>query len=109
MEEATEHAAMCGTPMDAGKIRTTNCQGIFNLFINRTSGITAPQAGLLGCLVVSATGLLGYGIYSFCGLVKSGRPVELTVGGMYFSANTAMTDEPTCLPSSRGHERKHAR
>ncbi len=99
MEEATEYAAMCGSPMDAGRIRTTNWQGIFNLFIDTTSGITALQAGLLGCLVVSVTGLVGYGMYSFCDLVKSGRPVELAVGGMRFSANTAMSDEPTCLPS----------
>lgn len=98
MEEATEYAAMCGTPLDAGKIRTTNCQGIFNLFIDRTSGITASQAGLLGCLVVSVTGLLGYGIHSFCDLIKSGHPFELAVGRMRFSANTAMPDEPTCLP-----------
>lgn len=109
MNETMECAAMCSTPMDAAKIRTTNCQDLFKLFVDETSGITAPQAGLLGCLVVSVTGLLGYGMHSFCDLVKSGRPVELAVGGMRFSANSTMSDEVNLPSVQLEHECKHAR
>ena len=77
--------------------KAINCQGMFKSLVDVTNGITGPQAGLLGCLVVSVAGVAGYGIYALCDLVKSGHPVELTSGGVHFSVNTAALCEANSL------------
>lgn len=66
-------------------------------FVDATSGITGPQAGLLGCLVVSIAGVAGYGIYALCDLVKSGHSIELTSGGVRFAANMEALVEASSL------------
>lgn len=75
--------------IEAVNEKVINCQGMFKSLVDATSGITGPQAGLLGRLVVFIAGVAGYGIYALCDLVKSGHPVELTSGGARFAANTA--------------------
>lgn len=77
--------------------KAINCQGMFKSLVDATSGITGPQAGLLGCLVISVAGVAGYGIYALCDLVKSGHPIELTSGGVRFAANTAALGEASSL------------
>lgn len=81
--------AISDVAIDAVNEKAINCQGVFKSLVDATNGITGPQAGLLGCLVVSIAGVAGYGIYVLCDLVKSGHPVELTSGGVRFAANTA--------------------
>lgn len=77
--------------------KAINCQGMFKSLVDTTSGITGPQVGLLGCLVVSIAGVAGYGIYVLCDLVKSGHPVELTSGRVRFAANTEALGEASSL------------
>ena len=81
--------AISDVAIDAVNEKAINCQGMFKSLVDATNGITGPQAGLLGCLVISVAGVAGYGIYALCDLVKSGHPVELTSGGVRFAANTA--------------------
>ena len=83
--------------IDAVNERAINCKGVLKSLVDATNGITGPQAGLLGCLVVSIAGVAGYGIYAFCDLVKSGHPVELTSVGVRFAANTAALSEASSL------------
>lgn len=80
--------AISDTEIDAVNEKAINCQGMFKSLVEATNGITGPQAGLLGCLVVSIAGVAGYGIYALCDLVKSGHLVELTSGRVRFAANT---------------------
>lgn len=82
---------------DAVNEKAINCQGVFKSLVDATNGITEPQVGLLGCLVVSIAGVAGYGIYALCDLVKSGHPVELTFGGVRFAANTPALGEASSL------------
>lgn len=89
--------AISDATIDAVNERAINCQGAFKSFVDATNGITGPQAGLLGCLVVSIAGVAGYGIYALCDLVKSGHPVELTSGEVRFAANTAALSEASSL------------
>lgn len=73
--------AISDAAIDAVNEKAINCQSALKSLVDATSGITWPQAGILGCLVVSIAGVAGYGIYALCDLVKSGHPVELTSGG----------------------------
>lgn len=77
--------------------KAINCQGMFKSLVDATSGITGPQAGLLGCLAVSIAGVVGYKIYDLCDLVKSGHPVELTFGGVRFTANMEALGEASSI------------
>lgn len=96
-ENTTGPIAISDATIDAVNERAINCQGAFKSLVDATNGITGPQAGLLGCLVVSIAGVAGYGIYALCDLVKSGHPVELTSGEMRFAANTAALSEASSL------------
>lgn len=89
--------AISDAAIDAMNEKAIDCQGVFKSLAEATNGITGPQAGLLGCLVVSIAGVAGYGIYALCDLVKSGHPVELTSGGVRFAANTAALGEASSL------------
>ena len=89
--------AISDAAIDAANEKAINCQGMFKSLVDVTSGITGPQAGLLGCLVVSIAGVAGYGIYALCDLVKSGHSVELTSGGVRFAANAAALCEASSL------------
>ena len=89
--------AISDATIDTVNEKAINCQGVFKSLVDATSDITGPQAGLLGCLVVSIAGVAGYGIYALCDLVKSGHPVELTSGGVSFAANTAALSEASSL------------
>lgn len=83
---------------DAADNKASDCRGMLKSLVDATNGITGPQAGLLGCLVVvSVAGVAGYGIYALCDLVKSGHPVELTSGGVRFAANMAALGEASSL------------
>lgn len=73
--------AISDVTIDAMNEKAINCQGVFKSLVDATNGITEPQAGLLGCFVVSIAGVTGYGIYALCDLVKSGHSIELTSGG----------------------------
>lgn len=83
--------------IDAVGNKASDCQGVLKSLVDVTNGITGPQAGLLGCLVVSVAGVAGYGIYALCDLIKSGHPVEFTSGGVRFVANTAALGETSSL------------
>ncbi|MFR7671496.1 MAG: hypothetical protein ACLU0O_13175 [Collinsella sp.] len=48
---ATSYAAI-----DAMGNKASDCQGMLKSLVDATNGITGPQAGLLGCLVVSIAG-----------------------------------------------------
>lgn len=74
--------AISDVTIDAMNEKAINCQGVFKSLVDATNGITEPQAGLLGCFVVSIAGVAGYGIYALCDLVKSGHSIELTSGGV---------------------------
>lgn len=89
--------AISDVTIDAMNEKVINCQGVFKSLVDATNGITGPQAGLLGCLVVSIARVAGYGIYALCDLIKSGHPVELTSGGVRFAANTAALGEASSL------------
>lgn len=89
--------AISDVAIDAVNEKAINCQGMFKSLVDATNGITGPQAGLLGCLVVSIAGVAGYGIYAVCDLVKSGHPVEFTSGGAHFAANTTALAEASSL------------
>lgn len=93
MNDAMEYVATGGATTDAADVKAANCRGMFKTFVDVTSGISAPQAGFFGCLIVSAAGLMGYGIYALCDLAKSGHPVELTAGKVRFAANSAMLNK----------------
>ena len=89
--------AISDATIDAMNEKAINCQSALKSLVDATSGITEPQAGLLGCLVISVAGVVGYGIYALCDLVKSGHPVELTSGGVRFAANMAALGEASSL------------
>ena len=89
--------AISDVTIDAMNEKAINCQGVFKSLVDATNCIAGPQAGLLGCLVISVAGVAGYGIYALCDLVKSGHPVELTSGGVRFAANTAALGEASSL------------
>ncbi len=89
--------AISDVTIDAMNEKAINCQGMLKSFVDATNGITGPQAGLLGCLVISVAGVAGYGLYALCDLVKSGHPVELTSGGVRFAANTKALCEASSL------------
>lgn len=97
MNGMTEYAAVRSAAIDAENNKAPNCQGMIESVIDATRGITAPQAGLLGCALVSAAGLLAYGIHALCGLAKEGHPVEFSAGPARFAATQATLGE-TCLP-----------
>lgn len=97
MNDVMERAATRCAVIDAVGNKASDCQGMLKSFVDATSGITGPQAGLLGCLVVSIAGMVGYGIYALCDLVKSGHPVELTSGGVRFAANMEALGEASSL------------
>ena len=83
--------------IDAVNEEVINFKSVFKSLVDATSGITGPQAGFLGCLVVSMAGVAGYGIYALCDLVKSGYPIELTTGGTHFVVNSATSGEASRL------------
>lgn len=89
--------AISDAAIDAVNEKAIDCQGVFKSLAEATNGVTGPQAGLLGCLVVSIAGVAGYGIYALCDLAKSGRPVELTSGRVRFAANTEALGEASSL------------
>ena len=89
--------AISDVTIDTVNEKAINCRGVFKSLVDATNGIIGPQAGLLGCLVISVAGVAGYGIYALCDLVKSGHPVELTSGGVRFAANTAALCEASSL------------
>lgn len=97
MSNEMDRTAISGAMIEAESSNAINYQGMIKSLVDATSGITGPQAGLLGCLVVSVAGVAGYGIYALCDLVKSGHPVELTSGGLRFAANTAALGEASSL------------
>lgn len=97
MNDVMERTATRCAVIDAVGNKASDCQGMLKSFVDVTSGITGPQAGLLGCLVVSIAGVVGYGIYALCDLVKSGHPVELTSGGVRFAANMEALGEASSL------------
>lgn len=97
MNDAMERTATSYTVIDAVGNKASDCQGMFKSFVDATNGITGPQAGLLGCLVVSVAGVAGYGIYALCELVKSGHSIELTSGGVRFAANMEALGEASNL------------
>lgn len=96
-ENMKETIAISDATIGAVKEKAITCQDMFKSLVETTSGITGPQAGLLGCLVVSIAGVAGYGIYALCDLVKSEHPVELTSGGVRFAANTEALCEASSL------------
>lgn len=77
MNDVMERTATSYAVIDAVDNKASDCRGMLKSLVDATNGITGPQAGLLGCLVVSIAGVAGYGIYALCDLVKSGHPVEL--------------------------------
>lgn len=97
MNDVMERTATSYAVIDAVGNKACDCQGMLRSLVDATSGITWPQAGILGCLVVSVAGVTGYGIYALCDLVKSGHPVELTSGRVRFAANTAALGETSSL------------
>ena len=97
MNDVMERTATSYAANDAGDNNASDCKGKLKSRVEAKNGITGPQAGLLGCLVVSIAGVAGYGIYALCDLVKSGHPVELTSGGVRFAANTAALGEASSL------------
>lgn len=97
MNDVMERTATSYAAIDAMGNKASDCQVMFKSLVGATNGITGPQAGLLGCLVVSIAGVAGYGIYALCDLVKSGHPVELTFGGVRFAANTPALGEASSL------------
>ena len=48
--------AISDVTIDAVNEKAINCQGMLKSLVDATNGITEPQAGLLGCLVVSIAG-----------------------------------------------------
>lgn len=97
MSNEMDRTAISGAMIEAVSSNAINHQGMIKSLVEATSGITGPQACLLGCLVVSIAGVAGYGIYAVCDLVKSGNPVELTSGGARFAENTAALAEASSL------------
>lgn len=97
MNDVMERTATSYAVIDAAGNKASDCRGMIKSLVDATNGITEPQAGLLGCFVVSIAGVAGYGIYALCDLVKSGHPVELTFGGARFAANTAALGEASSL------------
>ena len=97
MNDVMERTATSYAAIDAAGNKASDCRGMLKSLVDATNGITEPQAGLLGCFVVSIAGVAGYGIYALCDLVKSGHPVELTFGGARFAANTAALGEASSL------------
>lgn len=97
MNDVMERTATSNAVIDAAGNKASDCRGMLKSLVDATNGITEPQAGLLGCFVVSIAGVAGYGIYALCDLVKSGHPVELTFGGARFAANTAALGEASSL------------
>lgn len=96
-ENTMRPIAISDAAIGAVNEKAINCQDMLKSLVDATNGITGPQAGLLGCLVVSVAGVAGYGIYALCDLVKSGHSVELTSGGVRFAANTEAHCEASSL------------
>lgn len=97
MNDVMERTATSYAVIDTVGNKVSECRGILKSFVNATSGITGPQACLLGCFVVSIAWVAGYGIYALCDLVKSGHSVELTSGGVCFAANMEALGESSSL------------
>ena len=97
MNDVMERTATSYAVIDAVDNKASDCRGMLKSLVDATNGITEPQAGLLGCFVVSIAGVAGYGIYALCDLVKSGHPVELTSGRVRFAANTEALGEASSL------------
>lgn len=97
MNDVMERTATSYAVIDAVSNKASDCRGMFKSLVDATSGITGPQAWLLGCLAISIAGVARYGIYAVCDLVKSGHSVELTFGGARFAANTAALGEASSL------------
>lgn len=97
MNNVMERTATSYAVIDAAGNKASDCRGMLKSLVDATNGITEPQAGLLGCFVVSIAGVAGYGIYALCDLVKSGHSIELTSGGVRFAANTPVLGEASSL------------
>lgn len=97
MNNVMERTATSYAVIDAAGNKASDCRGMLKSLVDATNGITEPQAGLLGCFVVSIAGVAGYGIYALCDLVKSGHSIELTSGGVRFAANMAALGEASSL------------
>lgn len=97
MNDVMERTATSYAVIDAVDNKASDCRGMLKSLVDATNGLTWPQAGLLGCLVVSVARVAGYGIYALCDLVKSGHPVELTSGRVRFAANTEALGEASSL------------
>lgn len=97
MNNVMERTATSYAVIDAAGNKASDCRGMLKSLVDATNGITEPQAGLLGCFVVSIAGVAGYGIYALCDLVKSGHSIELTSGGVRFAANTPVLGEANSL------------
>ena len=69
MNEVVERTATSYAVIDAVGNKSSDCRGMLRSLVDATSGITGPQAGLLGCFVVSVAGVAGYEIYALCDLV----------------------------------------
>ena len=77
--------------------KAINCQGMFKSLVDATSGITGPQAGLLGCLVVSIAGVAGYGNMPFATWSNLTPPSSSPQGRVRFAANTEALGEASSL------------
>lgn len=97
MNNVMERTATGYAVIDAAGNKASDCRGMLKSLVDAMNGITGPQTGLLGCLVVSIAGVAGYGIYAICDLIKSGHPIELTFGGVRFAANTEALCEASSL------------
>lgn len=97
MNDVIERTATSYAAIDAVGNKASDYRGMLKSLVDATNGITEPQAGLLGCFVVSIAGVVGYGIYALCDLVKSGHSIELTSGGVRFAANMAALGEASSL------------
>ena len=71
MNDVMERTATSYAAIDAVDNKASDCRGMLKSLVDATNGITGPQAGLLGCLVVSIAGVAGYGIYT-----PSSSPLE---------------------------------
>ncbi len=56
MNDVMERSATSYAVIDAVDNKASDCRGMLKSLVDATNGITGPQAGLLGCLVVSIAG-----------------------------------------------------
>ena len=56
MNDVMERTATSYAVIDAVDNKASDCRGMLKSLVDATNGITGPQAGLLGCLVVSIAG-----------------------------------------------------